>query len=244
MNGAKKSTWIGGTVFAALAIMAAAWFLAIAPTFSTASQARDQASATRQQNDQLLVKMTTLKADFARLPEYQADLAAIRLQVPADAQLAAYIRQVTAVAKARSVTITAISAGTPVTFEPPVPVVVAAPAAAPTSTTGEASPAPATEPVATVPAPSAPVASGPAAPLGFTTMPLSITVIGSYARTIAFLDDVQKSTPRLFLVAGLAGTALTQSDANGGKPATSVGDQELTITGFAYVQPDPVGATS
>ncbi|KRD45104.1 hypothetical protein ASE38_14025 [Cellulomonas sp. Root930] len=231
MGSAKKSTWVGATVFAALVIMAAAWFLAISPTMSAAAEIRDQAEQTVSQNEMLELQLAQLKADFEKLPEYKAELATLQQQIPTDAMLSDYLRQLQQIAAAHAVTLTTI------TPAPAQLVALAAPAAAPEvtapaeGTEGEVEPA-ATDPSA-VAAP--PVAAGPA---GLAAIPFSLTVLGSYDNTNAFLWDLQNATPRLFLVSGVTGTAQKEGEENAGKPATVDGDQELVVTGFTYVLPD------
>ena len=73
---------------------------------------------------------------------------------------------------------------------------------------------------------------------------MSVTVIGSYDNTLAFLSDLQTATPRLFLVSGFSATGQQDAAASGGKPKTSVGDQQLVITGFLYVLPDTNAAAA
>jgi len=87
MSGAKKSTWVGGTVFVALVIAAAAWFFAINPVMASASEIRAQAESTRQENDLAELRVAKLKADFELLPQHKADLATIQQQIPTDARL-------------------------------------------------------------------------------------------------------------------------------------------------------------
>lgn len=234
MGSAKKSTWIGATVFGALVIMAAAWFLAISPTMSAAAEIQEQAEQTVSQNEMLEMQLTQLKADFEKLPEYKAELATLQQQIPTDAMLSDYLRQLQQIATAHAVTLTTI------TPAPAQLVALAAPAAAPEATApaeGTEGTEGAVEPAATDPSavPAPPVAAGPA---GLAAIPFSLTVLGSYDNTNAFLWDLQNATPRLFLVSGLTGTSQKQGEENAGKPATEDGDQELVVTGFTYVLPD------
>jgi Tfp pilus assembly protein PilO len=226
MGAVKRSTWIGGAVFFAVAIAVAAWFLIIAPTIATAADSRAQAESTRQQNQVLALSVTKLKADFAKLPAYRAELATLRGQIPAGAALSDYLRQLSTIAAARSVAIS-VTPAPPLVVVPAVAVAPVAPVAAP------ATPAAAT-PAAT-PAPAAPVAAAPVPGTALTAIPISITATGSYDQTLAFLNDLQTATPRLFLVSGLTSTA---------KPASTgtAAEQELLISGFAYVLPDPAVA--
>lgn len=234
MGGAKRSTWIGGTVFAALVILAATYFLAVSPMLATASDTRAEVASTQLSNDLLQLKIKKLAADFAKLPEYKADLAAIRVQIPVGADLSGYLRQLDTIAVAHSVTVTAVGPSPAQTVVPAVPAVAPAAAAAPT-------PAP-TATVSAAPAAGASAAAAPAAnaaPVGFAAIPFTLTVVGTYDNALAFLSDLQNATPRLFLVTGLTGTSQPKAEASGGKPATALGDIELKIDGFTYVLTDP-----
>ncbi|GIG20374.1 hypothetical protein Cch01nite_10980 [Cellulomonas chitinilytica] len=235
MVGAKKSTWVGGAVFVALVILAAAWFLAISPKMSSASDVRDQAEQTRQQNELLQMQVAKLKAEFEKLPEYKTELAALQTQIPTDVQLSEFLRQLDQIAVAHSVTITTLSPAAPTAVAA---AVAEAPAPAPADGSTEAAPADG----AADDAAGATVNDVAAAlvPPGFTAIPVSITVLGSYDNTTGFLYDLQNVTPRLFLVTGFTGTAQKDNPASGGKPATSPGDQELLISGLMYSLPDPL----
>ena len=234
MGGAKRSTWIGGTVFVALIIMVATYFLAVAPALATATDTRAEVASTQQSNDLLQLKTTKLAAEFAKLPEYKANLAAVRVQIPTNADLSGYLRQLDAIAVAHSVTLTAVGPSVAQRVVPAVPAAAAAPApvAAPTA---EASAAPAADAAATSAA--APAAN--AGPVGFAAIPFTMTVVGTYDNALAFLSDLQNATPRLFLVTALTGTSQPKADASGGRPATAIGDLELVVTGFTYALTDP-----
>ncbi len=232
MGGAKRSTWIGGTVFVALIIMVATYFLAVAPALATASDTRAEATSTQQSNDLLRLKITKLAADFAKLPEYKAELAAIRVQIPTNADLSGYLRQLDATAVARSVKLTAVGPSRAQTVVPAVPAAAAVPAPV-TAPIAEASAAPAAPTVAAA----APAAN--AGPVGFAAIPFTMTVVGTYDNTLAFVSDLQNATPRLFLVTALTGTSQPKADASGGRPATAIGDLELVVTGFTYALTDP-----
>lgn len=244
MGGAKKSTWIGGSVFVALVFMAAAWFLAVSPTMSQAADLRDQTEQVDSNNDVLQSKITKLATDFKNLPEYQKQLAALRIQVPTTAQLSDYLRQVDKIATAHSVVVTAISPSAAQEFVPavapvstPTPTPSATDSAEPTATDTSS---PATDTGEVTDENSAPASpTGPSGiPAGFAAIPVSLTVVGTYDNTLAFLSDLQTGTPRLFLVSGFTGTSQQKAEASGGRPATKVGDQELTVTGYLYVLPD------
>ena len=102
MGGAKKSTWIGATVFVALLFMAAAWLLVVGPTRSQGSDLRGQTDEVKASNQVLSAKITKLAAEFQKLPDYQKQLAQLRIQVPTTAQLSEYLRELDAIATADS----------------------------------------------------------------------------------------------------------------------------------------------
>ncbi|QTE28009.1 hypothetical protein [Pengzhenrongella sicca] len=229
MGGTNRSTWIGGAVFVALVIFAAAWLLAISPNLAAASDSRAQAETTRQSNVALESAITALKVQFDQLPELKAELTKLQEEIPTGAALAALVRDLSDTAAANEVAITALSPSAAVSVVAPVVAEPVAPTEA-ASTDTSAETATTTE---------APV---PAAIEGLVAIPLSITVQGSYANTLAFLDDVQQASARLFLVGGLGARALEAAAAGGGRPEVQAGDQEIIITGFAYVLTNPTAA--
>lgn len=240
MGGAKRTTWIAGTVVVALLMLVASWFLAIMPKLSDASDVRAQAQQTRDQNDLLELKLTQLKADFEKLDEYKAELAGLQQQIPTQEQLAEYLRQLDAIATAQGVTITVLTPAVPEA------VVLAAPAAATTTTestdgTSSTDDSSSTDESATTDT-TAPVASG--VPTGFMAIPVQMTAVGTYDATSAFLSDLQNGTQRLFLVSALQGTSQDDAESSGGKPATGVGDLEIIVTGYLYVLPDSLGTAA
>ncbi len=234
---ASKGTWIGGTALAAAVLGAGAWFLAIQPQSAEAADLRSQAEQVDSQNAVLGVQIDALKSQSEKLPDYQAQLETLRVQIPATAQLSEYLRQLNAIAAAHAVTITGVVPGTAEVFAP---AVVAAPAPTPSESPDSEDSGATADPTESG---SPPESATPLVPDGFATIPLAITVVGSYDNTLAFLNDLQVTTPRLFLVSGLAALSQREADASGGRPATALGDQELQVTGYLYVLADTTGAS-
>jgi hypothetical protein len=240
---AKKGTWIGGTLFVAAVIGAGTWFGAVHPTLAAAASLRAETDQVNQSNAVLQTKVKKLAADYKNLPQYKQQLEALRVQVPTTAQLSDYVRQVQQIAAARTVVVTNISPGTAATFTVPAP--AAAPAAPAATASPTATPSPdASSTTATGVAGTSSAAAASQVPAGMADITVAITVLGSYDNTLAFLNDLQTATPRLFLVTSLQATAQKEAAAGGGKPATHVGDQELVITGLLYVLPDPTSTTA
>ncbi|HWJ84335.1 MAG TPA: hypothetical protein VNR62_02845 [Cellulomonas sp.] len=235
MTGAKRSTWIGGIAVLAVVLMAASWLLLISPALASASETQDQATAAEQQNDILELQVAKLQADFKKIDEYRDQLAKARAQLPSDADLATYVRELNAMAEKRDVTILSITPSSPQPLT-----LAAAPTPAPAATDGAA-----TEPTdgasAAPSAADAAQAGATAAAATIVTIPVSLDVIGSFSDTQSFLHDLQYSKQRLFLVDGLNGTSQAKAAAGAGRPATAAGDQELVITGFTYVLPPAEG---
>lgn len=247
MGGSSKTTWVVGTVVVSVLMVVATWFLLASPVLAEAAETHEQADVAEQQNLVLSEQVAQLRAEFARMDEFRAELAGLRTQVPTKAELAAYLRELDAAAVARSVTLVDVQVQTPQAVTLPVP---SAPAAAPvvgTDTAAEPSTEAAaqgadgatgaTQEPATQPSPAV-------VPAGFAAVPLVMTVVGTYDDVAGFLDDIQNRTTRLFLVATLTGTAQDEAEAGSGRPATAPGDLEMAITGYTYVLPDRIATAT
>lgn len=242
---AKKSTWVGGTVVLSVVLVALAWFVLITPLKTSTSQASSDADDAEARNSKLSSQLVVLKAQATHLEEYQAQLAALQTVLPTTAGLSDYLRSVNKLAEDRDVVLTAVTANTPVDV-----VVAADPAAlvAPDPAT-TAEPAAGTDSAkdgdSTKDAESA--ADAPDAgvqPLaqvqipGFVAIPFDITALGGARDVNRFVDDLQKGSPRPFLVTAMTGTGQADEDAAEGRPATHEGDLELTVSGYIYVLQD------
>lgn len=230
----KAMPWIGGAVVLSLLVVVAGWFLAISPALDAASLSRAQTVDERDRNALLRQQNATLKEQFGHLEEYQAQLAALQVQIPPEGDLSGLTRQIDSLAATAGLTTTVFSATTPQAFVPAVAAPVTDTAAAPADGA-------ATEGAATDTAAAAPVAPSYA---GLYAVPISLTTVGTYDATVAFLDTLQHSTSRLFLVGTISASAQPDAGAGSGKPATSAGDLETVITGFAYVLQDPAAAAA
>ncbi len=240
MSLTKTKAWVAGTVVLCLVVSLAAWFLLISPQRAEAAETRKETVTTAAANRALELKITELKAQFAELPQRQAELAAIKQAMPEDAQLPTLVRDLDALATAAGVTLMALTPSTPVALAGPgAPVVAPAePAAAEGSET--ASPTPGTAPPAdaTVVTPSADTLAA---------IPVEVTVVGNFYNVEVFLRSVQTELSRDYLVQGLSVTAEDAADAQDGKPAVKNGDVTMLITGSVFVlrtADDAVAGTS
>jgi len=248
MRATRSAGWIFGTVVLILAIFAGTWFFLASPRFDHAAETASQAEDTRSSNDLLELQIAQLKADFANLETYKAELAELQVQIPSAAEVSDYSRTIAAVAVSTGVFVTAVSPGVPtaVTFATPVP-----PAPEPESPSEETETVKADggetgdiTDVATSAAEDEPTAqTEPSQIDGFVAVPFQITVVGPYANVSAFLGALQTGQERLFLVTGVDAVQQDAQDASGGRPAVAAGDLELTVRGFTYVLQDPSAPT-
>lgn len=233
---AKTTTWVGGTVFAAVIVLAGSWLFAISPQLTAADDARTEQSTVEDHNAKLQSDLKKLKTQFENLDKYKSDVAAIEVQIPGTAKLADYLREVSSLTTPTGAFVVSVKPGVPVVVAPGVD--AAAPKATPTpsgtasagtggsagTTTGDA---------ATVPAPASGVIDG------FVAIPVDVTLLGTVQNVTNALDQLQSSSSRLFLVTAISGKGTGVKAASEGRPATAKGDLELTISGYAYVLEDP-----
>lgn len=236
MASTKTTAWVAGAAVVALAVAAGAWFVAISPTLTDAADQRDAASDQRDHNMLLETQIAKLKEEYTHLDEYRAELASIQTKLPATGDLAELTREVQQVASAAGVTVTVDAPGSPSAFVAPAAPVAATPAPEPSAS---ADPASATDDTGTADTPSAPTSN---VVEGLYQIPLSLTSVGTYDQTVAFLDQLQQAMPRLFVVNGLNATSLEAGGAGGGRPATNAGDLEIVISGYVLTLQDSSSA--
>jgi type IV pilus assembly protein PilO len=198
-------TWTLGTAVVAVLLLVAGWFLLVSPQRSAAADLRDQVTAQQAANDAIALKTKQLQAQFASLPERQAQLAEIKQQMPDNPALPSLIRDLSSYAESAGVNLDSVAPGTPTA------VVAAAPAAGQPVTAPGAAP-------------------GAAATDGLLSIPTTVTAVGSYSELTLYLQKLQSSMRRAFLVntVGLAA-------ATGGTGGTATSDLTMTLTGDIFV---------
>lgn len=223
----KTTPWVIATGFAALVIAAVAWLFGIQPRLEAAEEARLQAENEQSRIDTLQIQLASLRADFARLDEFEEELDALRVQVPTEQGVSNLIRQLQAYATSSGVIITNALSETPTTVavtreeavQPPPPAEGDEPA------DGET--------------PAEPTVQEVVSESEFYVIPLKIRTIGGYAETVEFLRLLQVASPRLILVTDLVMTSLEEASAEGGLPATFDGWVDVEHTFYVLVLPDP-----
>jgi Tfp pilus assembly protein PilO len=213
--------WVAGTVVAIIAIVAAGWFLAIAPQKQKVKSLASQAASQEQENSKLRTNLAVLTSQMQAVPSEQAAVAAVGQRIPTNPDMPSYIRALTAAAQQTGVELVSISPGAPVAVAVPV-------AAVPASTAQDgvsASSAP-----SHAAAPNAGAAPAPAA-ASLQTISVNLSVQGGYFQIQQFVAALQKLT-RSTVVSSLAlapGTALKS-------PALATGAVASTATAWKSLQ--------
>ncbi|GAA2024180.1 hypothetical protein WDZ16_07605 [Pseudokineococcus marinus] len=189
----RTTAWVGGAALLGLVLVAAAWLLLVGPRQQLAADLREQTASTAAQNDLLTAQVRRLEEQLGDVPTTRAEVAALREQVPADAQLPALLRQVTELSDLAGAQLTGV------TPTEPADVPTDAAAAVPTEAPADAS---ADGTAATSPAP-----TDPAVPGGVQVVPVALTATGSFAQLQELLRLVQVELPRALLVRSVSLTA-------------------------------------
>jgi Tfp pilus assembly protein PilO len=177
--------WAAGTVVVLLLIVAAGWFLAIAPQKHKATNLGGQATAQEQANSGLRNQVAELTAKVSAVPSEEADVAAITQKIPSDPGLPDYVRELTNAAGQTGVELVSIAPSTPA-------VVTVAAAAVPAAT------------AATPSASSAAVAAAPAVPaVTLQAIPVALTVQGGYFQIQQFTAALQR-LPRSTIIGSVS----------------------------------------
>ncbi len=257
--------WIAGTALACVLALVASWLLVLGPMLDEAAATREQAAGVRAGNEALQASLETLRAESQRLPEYETELAALRLQMPDEARLAELTREISSAAAGAGVTVVALDVSAAVRL-------TGAQAAAPTDgSTGATDTATDTAPTDTAAtdnaatdtaasdtavaadtaastatdAAAAPRGPAPAPPVpGMVAIPLAVKVVGSVEPDRAFLTTLHTGLQRQLLVSTLGVLALEESQGDESRPASQVGDVEATIGAYAYVLPPDEGTAA
>jgi Tfp pilus assembly protein PilO len=215
--------WSLLTAVLIVGILAASWFLLVAPKRSEAAEIRGKATAQKANNEALVLKLNELKSQSLELPKQKAQLAVMRKQIPSNPALPTLIRTLTAAGQKVGVQLLSMKPGTPAqsTTVVTAPVAPAGTAAAGTAAAGTTSTG------ATPTAAPAPAAS----PLY--VVPLALEVTGSYFEVEQFINKLE-GMQRTFL---LQGFSLKPSSAAAGA-TTAADDLSLSLTGEVFLSPN------
>lgn len=110
----RTSRWTAATLAVCVALLAATWFLVIAPRRSQAGSLRGQAVTTESQAEAMRVQLNVLRAQFGDLKKQRAKLARIQRQLPSSAQMPQLVRDLQSMAASSGVSLDSVKPGAPV----------------------------------------------------------------------------------------------------------------------------------
>jgi Tfp pilus assembly protein PilO len=182
---AKVQQWVVGAAVAAVALLAAGWFLLVAPERAEAVQLREQTALQEANNAQLETALAVLRGKAATLVDQQAELDQLSRRIPDSPALPDLLRALSSTAASAGVELLSVTPAAPAAPEP------AAPAAVP---------APADPAAAAVVA--APVAPAPTTG-GVSAIEVQLVVVGDFHAVEHFLALLEE-LPRALRVTGLS----------------------------------------
>lgn len=242
----KMKQWALLTVVAILAIAVGGWFVLISPQRSHASDLRTQRQTQESHNAQLRNEIASLQSQHKGLPQVQAELAKLGVQLPSNPSLPALIRSLSSAADAAGVDLISLAPQTPTPVTAPAAVAPASPAPAASSTSSSTSSS----------SSSAPAAANAGA---LQSIPMTVVVNGGYFQVEQFVSNVEALT-RPFLTTGITmapqaptAPAAAASATSGAAPAASSatptngsyeGHVQATISGQVFMVSGTAAAPS
>ena len=196
----RSRIWTLGTAVVVVLVLAAGWFLLIAPTRADAADIKAQTATQEAANAQLVSSIEQLKVMAQDLPAQEAKLAKINQKIPTQPNLPSFIKELSAIAGDSKVVL--------VSMEPSAPAVLnAAAAPAPATTTDGSAPASTTTLGATG--------------TSVSYIQASVSISGGYFNTEQFLTKLE-GLKRAFLVTGFEIVASDDPDAKAGDVETKL----------------------
>jgi Tfp pilus assembly protein PilO len=212
----RMARWSVATGLVCAVLIAASWFLLIGPRRERAAELRTETVSAQQQNDALRQQIATLKAQLGDLPQRRAELASIKRQLPAKADVPRLVRDLRSLATNSGATLTTLSPGDAQYLDPGTGQALTAGA------TGSTSPL--------VAIPMSVVVSG-----DYFEAALFVKQVQTTMRRAMLISAVSVE----------AAEASTSSDGTAGASSgSSTGTVDLTLTGQVFVYQDGKAATA
>ena len=230
----KASSLILLTALLGVVILLAAWFFLISPVMNDAAEASTNASAQEETNANTQIQVNKLKEQFDQIDQYEAQLAALQVQIPTAPMYPELQRMFADIAQRHHVVITSLTFG------------VATPYAAASTSAGTddgagataaPTPAPAASPTAGTDGTDGSTANGPAPVAGQYGIPVSMNVAGAYDNVMATLLELQTGAGRLVLVNNIVMTKGADLTTSSGASTAIPKDADTTgvFSGFTFV---------
>ncbi len=225
MFSSPTSRWTGGTVAVCLGLVAVSYVTLIGPKRGEAADLEQATATAEQQNDDLQLRTAQLKAQFATLPQRQAELGTMLGQVPVTADVPRFVRSLDGLAASTGVTLDTVTPSAAQVLDANGALVgggaatgaVSGPAASAAGGAAGGAGAGASD-----------VAGEASGAAQVVAVPITVTVHGPYFKAVSFLKDLQ-SGQRAFLVTGL-------------QVAVAGSDVTLTVKGRIFAVPGAAAA--
>ena len=224
----KNRIWLFGSALVMVVVVALGVLLGIQPQLAAVAAAEADRASVEASNAGQSTVLTQLIADYAGIEALKAELAPLEASVPSGTRMSSFVTQLDGLAAATRVTFSGLTVADAVPYvsvaAPVDPAAAAAAADAPTNDSSAEAPAAPAVSTAGVP----PVTSPQITTDNFASLAVDITVVGTYADTLTFVNGLQTGQ-RLVLVTGLAIT-----------PGEEGSDQvSAIISGLVYVLVPP-----
>jgi Tfp pilus assembly protein PilO len=233
----RASAWYMGTVLAVVVILGGSWIGYSSGQFAEATRLQEETDQAAHQNALLQARVQALQADYAKLDDYKAEIADLRVGIPSEIQLSELVRDIHKLAERFDVLVENIQPVAPSVIVPTPP-----PAAEPVEDAGEN--AASTEGGESSPTP-APTSTGTqedqeAVIEGFAGVPIMFTAIGDALDVAGWIEAVQTDLDRLFLVTTIREERLDESGPSGALPEILEGYVRVDLSGYVFVLADPL----
>lgn len=194
-----RGAWIALAAFVCVVLTIFTWFFFVSPKLDERADLASQEESLTQENDALEAKVAVLRAQFAKIDDYRAELSQLQVRIPTVAETEDLLDALNDMGEDHDVIVNEVI------FEGGKSLVgdtVAAPAPTPTPTPADSKDAGKKGAKAPAPAPEKAPAPGwnPNGPVDLVTLPYKVGVHADYKDAVKFLEALQTSKGRFFLV--------------------------------------------
>lgn len=218
-----RGAWIALAMFISIVLAVFTWFFFVSPKFDEKSILADQEAGLVLENNELETRVTTLRAQFARIDEFRAELAQLQVRVPTTADTEDLVAELDAAASKHDVILQAVAAETAQSL---IGDTVEVPEPEPSATASDSDDSQGAVDAEVVPETAPAPGWAVDGPNELVTLPYKIDIDADYADAIAFINELQTKEGRYFLLSNPVVTAL---DIDGEDV-----DQELNLTFTLY----------
>lgn len=225
-----SSAWYAGTLVVVILVLVGSWFGYSSSKLASAGQIREEVETAEHRNHLLNTRVQALRADYAKLDEYKAEITGLEVGIPSDTQFSAFIDAAAELADEHDVFIVNIQPVAPLAIVP-TQVLPDEPATDDDGADTSNEDQEATEASSGT---SDEGASADPVIEGFAGLPIMFTVAGETPDVLVFLDKMQ-NLDRLFLPTIIRQERLDESGPTGGMPEIPEGWVQMDLTGYVFM---------